>query len=86
MNGSEFKQIVKLREADAMLAAGKTIGQVVQSLGVSEQSFHRCASTCLFRGKRRDEVSRNVSCSRTAGANGGTRQSSHWSRCESVRF
>ena len=33
--------IAKLREADAMLAAGKTIGQIVQTLGVSEQTFHR---------------------------------------------
>ena len=33
--------IKKLREADAMLAAGKTIGQACQSLEVSEQTFHR---------------------------------------------
>jgi len=33
--------IAKLREADALLGAGKTIGQVVQQLGVSEQTFHR---------------------------------------------
>ena len=33
--------ISKLRDADAMLGAGKTIGQVVQHLGVSEQTFHR---------------------------------------------
>ncbi len=36
------EQIInKLRDADAMLGAGKTIGQVVQQLGVSEQTFHR---------------------------------------------
>jgi putative transposase len=36
------EQIIrKLREADAMLAAGKTIGQMVQALEVSEQTFHR---------------------------------------------
>lgn len=36
------EQIVKkLRDADAMLAAGKTIGQVCQALEVSEQTFHR---------------------------------------------
>ncbi len=36
------EQIVKkLREADGMIAAGKTIGQVCQSLEVSEQTFHR---------------------------------------------
>jgi putative transposase len=33
--------IKKLRDADTMLAAGKTIGQVAQALGVSEQTFHR---------------------------------------------
>ncbi len=33
--------IKKLREADAMLAAGKTIGQVAQALEISEQTFHR---------------------------------------------
>ena len=33
--------IAKLREADAMLAGGKTIAQAVQALGVSEQTLHR---------------------------------------------
>ena len=33
--------IKKLREADAMLSAGKTIGQVAQALEISEQTFHR---------------------------------------------
>ena len=33
--------IKKLREADTMLAVGKTIGQVVQVLEVSEPTFHR---------------------------------------------
>jgi len=33
--------ITKLREADAMLAAGATIGQVAQRLEISEQTFHR---------------------------------------------
>ena len=33
--------IAKLREADGMLAAGRTIGEVCQGLGVSEQTFHR---------------------------------------------
>jgi putative transposase len=33
--------IAKLREADAMLASGASIGQVVQQLGVSEQTYHR---------------------------------------------
>ncbi len=36
------EQIIrKLHEADAMLAAGKTIGQVAQALQISEQTFHR---------------------------------------------
>ncbi len=33
--------IKKLRDADAMLASGKTIGQACQALEVSEQTFHR---------------------------------------------
>ena len=33
--------ITKLREADAMLGTGSTIGQVCQRLEVSEQTFHR---------------------------------------------
>jgi putative transposase len=44
MKGKKHKpeQIVKkLREADAMISAGKTIGQVCQALEVSEQTFHR---------------------------------------------
>jgi len=33
--------IAKLREADARLASGTSIGQVCQQLGVSEATFHR---------------------------------------------
>ena len=33
--------IQKLRDADAMLASGRTMGQVCQALEVSEQTFHR---------------------------------------------
>lgn len=33
--------IAKLREADALLATGATIGQVCQRIEVSEQTFHR---------------------------------------------
>ena len=33
--------VTKLREAEAMLAAGKSVAQVVQALGVSEQTFDR---------------------------------------------
>jgi transposase-like protein len=36
------EQIVrKLREADAMLSAGKSVGAVFQQLGVSEPAYHR---------------------------------------------
>ena len=36
------EQIVKkLREADAMIAGGKTVGQVCQSLEISEQTLSR---------------------------------------------
>jgi transposase-like protein len=44
MKGKKHKpeQIIKkLREADAMVAAGKTVGQVCQALEVSEQTLHR---------------------------------------------
>jgi transposase-like protein len=33
--------IAKLREAEAMLGTGATIGQACQRLAVSEQTFHR---------------------------------------------
>lgn len=33
--------IAKLREAEADLNVGQTIGQVVQKLSISEQTFHR---------------------------------------------
>jgi hypothetical protein len=32
----------ELREAGAMIAAGTTLGQVVQALEISEQTLHRC--------------------------------------------
>ena len=36
------EQIIrKLRDADALLSAGKTIAEVVQALEISEQTFHR---------------------------------------------
>ena len=36
------EQIIrKLREADTMLSVGKTLGQVVQVLEISEQTLHR---------------------------------------------
>ena len=33
--------IAKLREADALLAGGATIGQICQKLAIAEQTFHR---------------------------------------------
>ena len=37
--------IAKLREADAALAAGKSITDVSKTLGVSEQTYHRWRHT-----------------------------------------
>jgi transposase-like protein len=48
--------IKKLREADAMLAAEKTIGQVCQALEVSEQTFHRWRNQ--FGGMKAEEAKR----------------------------
>ena len=51
------EQIIrKLREADTMLAAGKTIGQVVQVLEVSEQTFHCWRNQ--YGGMKAEEVKR----------------------------
>ncbi len=44
MNGKRHSPeqiIVKLREADALLSTGATLGQVCQKLAVSEATFHR---------------------------------------------
>lgn len=44
MKGKKHKPeqiIAKLREADAMLNGGSSIGEVCQKLAVSEQTFHR---------------------------------------------
>ncbi|MBI2479445.1 MAG: hypothetical protein HYV60_12675 [Planctomycetia bacterium] len=38
--------VTKIRKADAMLAAGKGIAQVVHTLGVSEPTFHRWWTQC----------------------------------------
>ena len=43
--------IKKLRKANAMLATGKTIGQVAQTLEICEQTLHRWRKTA------EDEVS-----------------------------
>lgn len=48
--------IKKLREADVMLAAGRTIGQVVQSLEISEQTFHRWRNQ--YGGMKAEEAKR----------------------------
>ncbi len=59
MKGKKHKpeQIIKkLREADAMIAAGKTIGQVCQALEVSEQTFHRWRNQ--YGGMKAEEAKR----------------------------
>ena len=48
--------IKKLREADTMLAVGKTLGQVVQVLEVSEQTFHRWRNQ--YGGMKAEEAKR----------------------------
>lgn len=48
--------IKKLREADAMIAAGKTLGQVAQSLEISEQTFHRWRNQ--YGGMKSEEAKR----------------------------
>ena len=48
--------IKKLREADAMISTGKTIGQVCQALEVSEQTFHRWRNQ--YGGMKAEEAKR----------------------------
>ena len=51
------EQIIrKLREADAMISGGKTIGQVCQALEVSEQTFHRWRNQ--YGGMKAEEAKR----------------------------
>lgn len=51
------EQIVKkLREADAMLAAERSIGQVCQALEISEQTFHRWRNQ--YGGMKSEEAKR----------------------------
>lgn len=38
---SPVQIVAKLRQSDAVLASGATIGQVCQQLEISEQTFHR---------------------------------------------
>ena len=59
MKGKKHKpeQIIrKLREADAMLSADKTIGQVCQALEISEQTFHRWRNQ--YGGMKAEEAKR----------------------------
>lgn len=48
--------VTKLREADAMLAAGRPVAQVVQMLGVSEATYARWRSQ--YGGMKADEARR----------------------------
>jgi len=51
------EQIIrKLQQADAMLSLGKTIGQVVQVLEISEQTFHRWRNQ--YGGMKAEEAKR----------------------------
>lgn len=51
------EQIIrKLRDADAMLAGGKTIGEVCQALETSEQTFHRWRNQ--YGGMKAEEAKR----------------------------
>lgn len=51
------EQIIrKLQQADVMLSVGKTIGQVVQVLEVSEQTFHRWRNQ--YGGMKAEEAKR----------------------------
>ncbi len=73
------KQIIrKLRDADAMLAAGKTIGEVYQALEASEQTFHRWRNQ--YGGMKAEEAKRlkklggGEQAAQGAAGRGGTRQ------------
>lgn len=51
------EQIIrKLRDADAMLAAGKSLGEVCQALEVSEQTLHRWRNQ--YGGMKAEEAKR----------------------------
>ena len=51
------EQIIrKLREADAMLASGKTVGQVAQALEISEQTLGRWRNQ--YGGMKSEEAKR----------------------------
>lgn len=48
--------VAKLREADAMLAAGRPVAQIVQHLGVSEATYARWRAQ--YGGMKADEAKR----------------------------
>ncbi len=48
--------VTNLRDADAMLAAGKTTGQACQALAISEQTFHRWRAQ--YGGMKAEEAKR----------------------------
>lgn len=48
--------IPKLREAETMLAAGKSVGEVIQHLEVSEQTYYRWKQR--YGGMKSEEVKR----------------------------
>jgi transposase-like protein len=48
--------IKKLREADALLAGGKSIGEICQQLAISDQTFHRWRNQ--YGGMKADEAKR----------------------------
>ena len=51
------EQVVrKLRDAEALLSSGKTIGEACQSLGVSEQTYFRWKKK--YGGMKADEAKR----------------------------
>jgi putative transposase len=59
MKGKKHKPeqiIAKLREADAMLAAEKSIGQVCQALEISEQTLNRWRNQ--YGGMKSEEAKR----------------------------
>jgi len=48
--------IKKLRDADGMLSAGRTIGEVCQALAISEQTLHRWRNQ--YGGMKAEEAKR----------------------------
>lgn len=51
------EQIIrKLREAEQMRAVGKTVGEVCQTLGISDQTYHRWRAK--YRGMDGAEIKR----------------------------